>query len=492
MSDEFFKTDDAQVGKFIRTGSGIYSEIIAINEATRNDRAVRVATSAIMGERHYIRTYTLFAFRETVVTELEAKNSGSRVSTLADVEASHVSKFGTVAEVALAILESEVSHNHECERVIRFLSDNINHNDHPRTSEYGVFCPKAEEGGLISLVRSLADGKRDRRTTMKPGRAFRHMMPTLDDKSIAALTEEWIEMTSPRDLRLHVSKERSAFEYAYAADRAPFRNPATTFHRKSIATSCMQGVGRHIYDEKDERRFVSVGEAYASGDFTVAYLTDKNDRVAGRVVYSDVEGQPKSAGPVYGACEQSLDMLEQHLESIAAETSVEDWSGLRLLALGPQDDPVVPYLDGDLSCELPDGEYIHLLSSFDGSHTFEGTDGYLTGGIVCECCGNSMTEDDVYHTDDGPHCEHCFDEHFVYTENGEVLYREDAVYAFVKGHFGIREEYIHMDDAAYCELIDEWWHADDVVWSESGDQAIPFNLMDQYPELFETEEEEAA
>jgi hypothetical protein len=497
MEDHGFKTEDVTVGLFVKTYEG-YSEIIAINEETRGSRAVRVAIAAMDDGQPYIRCLSLFASQKPAERRPKTRKEVEDmwdvdISVLfaSDLEGKVHSKFGTLEEVANSILQHEVSANHVTS-VTRFIDCETSGIPFRGAGEEScMYMPRKEEGSLISLVRSLKDAKRDRRTTMKPGRAFRYMFPSLSDSELARVTERWVETTSPRELTLHVGKDAASFRLAYDHDRADYRNPTTTFTRKSIATSCMQGVNRPIINDIGERVYVSVGEAYASGDFAVAYLTNKDGLIAGRVVYSDVPDRSPTHGPVYGACEQSLDMLEAHLDSIGSGLNVEEWAGLRLVSIGDTEDPIVPYIDGELSCTPGHPDYI-LLQSYGGSHTFEGTDGYLTGGMTCECCGRGMDDDEAYMTDDGPHCEHCFDAHYVMTDNGEVLPCEDAVYANTKSRWGFNEEWIHTDEAVFCELIDEYWHIDDVVASASGEHYIPAHMVGQFPELFDSEEEEAA
>ena len=49
---------------------------------------------------------------------------------------------------------------------------------------------------------------------------------------------------------------------------------------------------------------------------------------------------------------------------------------------------------------------------------------------------------------------------------------------------------VHMDDAVFCEDLDQYWVAEDVTWSECGDFAIPTHLMKDYPEYFPSEFED--
>jgi hypothetical protein len=352
---------------------------------------------------------------------------------------------------------------------------------------YSPFKSEIREGN-IALTRNAVDAKRDRQTSMKPGRAFRHMFPWLDDNAISALAEAWIEDSLPRELTLHTGKEADDFRRAYDHTRASYRNPATTHNRKSLAASCMQGVTRS-WDSDKEREY-SVGEAYASGDFTVAWLETKEGDIAGRVVYLDVAEMSHFSGPIYGCCEQSLNMLKEHLDSIEAMFDVESWDGARLAVVGSVDDPVVPYIDGDLHGHIRGvGQYIHL-SNYDGEFTFDNTDGTHSGGEHCCGCGDSVSADDVYYTDDGPMCECCFNANYVHLESGETTAIEYATYVYTKNRWGIDQVWVYADDAVWCAVLEEAWHTDDVSFTEDGDNAVPTHLICDFPELFPVEEDD--
>jgi hypothetical protein len=230
----------------------------------------------------------------------------------------------------------------------------------------------------------------------------------------------------------------------------------------------MQHVGRDFRGEEGVWKSTSGGEVYASGDFAVAYITDKDGLIAGRVVYSDVEDEPHYAGPAYGACEQSLDMLHAHLESIDARTNcAENWHGLRFLLIGDQDDPLSPYVDGDIGGNPSRcGKYIEL-EKYGGHYGFDGTDGYPTPSTYCEHCECTLHDDEAMHTDWGPLCENCFDESFVHLDNGDVIDREDACEVKAIGWNGnCTTQMVHIDEAAYCEELDQYWHVDDVTFDD--------------------------
>lgn len=353
---------------------------------------------------------------------------------------------------------------------------------------YRPFKSELKDGN-ITITRTAVDAKRDRQTSMKPGRAFRHMFPWLDDKALACITEAWVEHSAPRVLTLKTGKSALDFHRAYSHTRAEYRNPSTTRDRKSIASSCMQGINRNYYSD-GEFMSASVGEAYASGDFSVAWLETEDGFIAGRVVYSDVDGTPHHHGPIYGACEQSLDELQSYLDGIDSGLDIEEWAGLRLAVVGDSDDPIVPYIDGYLRGSLSRCEKHILLSISGGDFEFDSTEGYITGGESCSDCGCSMAEDDTFFTDDGCMCETCFDSNYVVTEGGATLHTTDAIYVHTKTRWGSSEEWVREDEASYCEALDQYWHIDDVTYTEDGDDCIPTHLIGDFPELFPVDDDD--
>ena len=388
-------------------------------------------------------------------------------------------KYGTPEEVGQTYLDAERKYTRSAVRNFLVNDDTAAStlNEHNlAVIVCDVYTPEKGAGSAISVIRTSVDRKRDRRTTMKPGKAFRLMFPDLSDKQVATITEAWIELTSPRELTLYVAKSREAFAEAYGGKRAPYRNPVTTCERKSLATSCMQHIARDMWVD-DAFVNTSVGEVYASGDFAIAYLKDKDGLIAGRVVYSDPVDGTCYAGPVYGACEQSLDMLQKHLADVKAPYNVEGWDGLRFNLIGSDDDPLAPYVDGDVG-GTPSrcGNYI-ILEKYGGQYGFDGTEGYVSAALYCECCEEGIHPDNSYMTDDGHYCEVCFDENYAILDCGSTVPREYAVEVFFKGwQGGVNTTLLHIDDAVYCEQLDQYWHPSDITFDEEGD-AHPTHLL---------------
>ena len=335
--------------------------------------------------------------------------------------------------------------------------------------------PIAGEGSSISFLRNCADAKRKRVTTMKPGRAFRHMFPKVADADLAAITEAYIEHTSPREFTLHVSKDAKAFARAYDHERASYRNPSTTSINKSLATSCMQGVGRDIHGE-----WRSVGECYASGDFDMVWLEDDGGRIAGRVLVGYHKGSSSYVhGPVYGSCDQSIDKLHEYLAGVDASYADHyGFVGLKLKLIGGDCDPLAPYLDGAYGGIVNDG-FIEIVRDSDGEFALDNTDGYITQGVICESCEDRIDEDMVHSDDYGScYCEHCFYEIYTVLDNGDTISQEDAIEALSYSQHSGRTftTTVHIEDTVYIDSLDETWLTDDCEYISKTDEYFPSHL----------------
>ena len=347
--------------------------------------------------------------------------------------------------------------------------------------------------GSISLTRTAKDNKANRQTSMKFGRALLHMFPYLTNEQIESLVTKYRTEMAPRSFTLKTGTSREDFKKAYTHTRCSYQNPKTTCQRKSLATSCLHG--------KLTGDGTSPAEVYASGEFTIAWLEDSLGHIGGRVVIRDKGDEDKPyAAPVYGACDVSLTLLQDYLSSIDAVSDTDGWIGAKLLHLvdSRDDCSIGPYIDGDLSADLVhggSGYCLVLMGHSDGEYQFTDTDGYLeeANSCCCDCCGDRVSEHDAYFNDDGvPHCEHCFNEYYVHTDDGPISIDDAVVVHYITRHRDRTlqgEEWTHMDNAVYCECVEEHWHPDDVTMTTDGDY-VPTHLVGDYPELFMDEEEE--
>ena len=391
-------------------------------------------------------------------------------------------KYGDAYEVAECLLDDVRGHGFESD-VWNFMSNKVDGSINYRVARSAAVTHFPEkDGAMISLYLTAKDRKRSRKTTMKAGRAFKHMLNSFDNNEIASLTEAWIEESTPRNFTLKVGGERSSFRRAYCGVRAAYRNPTTTQYRKSLATSCMHTVKVDV----DRCESISPAEVFATGDFKIAWLETEAGHIAGRVVFSTCEDNATYA-PIYGACEQSLDRLEAYMKEQGVSQG-EDWDGLSLINIDTPYGKVGPYLDCGLR-GVDNGKYITLSNS--GDIAFETTNGYTEDGISCDICGDATSEHDVCYTDEGCLCEHCFDAHYVYLECGDTCHVDEAVEVKTRNTWNgrISTIWVYMDDASWCEPVCEYWHVDDVEMSECG-ECIPTHRIGDFPELFPTDDDE--
>lgn len=402
-----------------------------------------------------------------------------RVSRLSTPWVTVIKKWGTAAELGERVCEMNQGYRYHDSQVANWLVDKFGGGWSMARQRCGLFQPNAGESHkTISIYMSHRDFLRDRRTDLKIGRAFRHMFPELDDAKLEKFVDDYRKDMAPRTFTLHTGSTREDFRHAYTAVRCSYQNPRTTSDRKSIAQSCMHDKWRYSsLDEND----ISVCEAYASGDFHVAWVMSDKDQLGGRVVIGKRKTGTYSAGPIYGACEASIDMLQEYLESIKADQSM-DWDGLTLLGLGYSnpEDWVVPYLDCDeiRGSLTHDGKRI-TLTYHQGEYEFNDTDGFMQSAHRCGCCGDHADPDTMVYVElEGEMCEHCFDQYYTFTEGGDIISQEDAITCFTLGYknrtFEITE---HIDETVYIEQLEEFWLADDCEYVESIQDYYPSHLV---------------
>ena len=446
---------------------------------------------------------------------LEDREQKAWVHTKEDVlEPFKDSKYGSLDDIVDSLINNETTMFDQTSALAEFLKSTTHReynglNDSNLvwsdiTKILSIFnptaCPKNE--GQIAMFLTHKDKLRDRVSTMKGGKAIRRMFAHLTNQHIASMTEDWIEQSKPRDFELVYSEDAVDFVTAYEHSTVSYRNPRLASERKNLATSCMQQIGRH--DDYDcEGTYYSVGEAYASGDFGILYVKDKKNHIAGRVVIGihrngvDVDYVHQS---MYGACEQSLDMMKEHLDWMGSTfhgESHRQWHGLKLAVLGDVHDPIVPYVDGEYRCDLirNDGKQYFVLND-DGEYSLTETDGTLSHGHTCDHCGE--LEDDMCTTPHGESfCRYCYDDNYTTCEvTDNEIHNEDSVYAYMivgtdaNGEEILRQVDMHMDEAVYIEFSEEYWYIGDCSLHEPTQEYIPNRLWDDYIECYEHDQAE--
>jgi hypothetical protein len=342
----------------------------------------------------------------------------------------------------------------------------------PRRSE--KFHPK------ISVWQSLENRDNDRATAMKPARALALMFPELDHKTIIQLNDQYLQEFAPREFTIHVSKEAKDFQRAYAGSQSPNENIDTTPLRKHLAHSCM----RYEFDNLP----MHPAEAYASGDFTIVYALDQNDLVAGRCVVYTAEQQPQ-AGPLYGVSEQALDCIQERLEAMGADTTgCASWKGAKLRRVEYDGGFIGPYLD--LTPQSLDDMGDHLVVASRGEIDASQYNGVLGGHHTsCSQCNENLSEDEYWYSEHtGEHyCESCYyDEHVFCDYWQETVHQDQTIVCWRVGYGGqhesvqVYEGIVHDGDVFIMCTDGEYWHVDDVVYSEYEDNSISPDNIDDY------------
>jgi hypothetical protein len=321
--------------------------------------------------------------------------------------------------------------------------------------------PEAKGTNVIECYANLRDYLRDKKTPMKPGKFYRMCFPEATDAEVEDFVNKYREKFSDKGYTLHVGSTSDDFELAYGGDCAPSETPATTSARKSLKDSCMQ----HDFGFK----FGHPARVYGSGDFSVVYLKDPKGRIGGRVViYNGNKEKKPQAGPCYGVCEKSLNMLEEYLEKLNCDTyQFSCWEGAKLLAIWEDGGYLMPYLDV-APCNFDEASDGNFVLSYDGSYEAGSTDGinYLEPRHSCECCGESVSDEDVCCNEDGyVYCSYCYNDKYVQDEDGNEIHIDDAVRVYQTTRYGTMGVWMHCDseDWAECEATNGAWHIDDIL-----------------------------
>lgn len=362
---------------------------------------------------------------------------------------------------------------------------------------------KGAEAGFIYawLDQKGKDSGRNGRVKMKPGKLFRRMNPLLTDQQIESLVDQFKTDFAPREFKVFHSEEGKDFVKAYSGTRAESRNLITTNYRKSLSSSCM----RHSFDGQENHPAL----AYASGDFWIVWA-ELQGKIAGRcVVWKNVTGEHVQPGPTYGVCEESIDAINEYIESEFNCCDVADsyWAGAEYQRIEEEGRFVGPYVDVSPDALEDAGDYLIQSSSGSISCTCyeEGLGFFGHAQPNCESCGDPVHEMEVCHSPDGgAFCDYCWERQFFTSEYDSEVYPMDelesvysncgseywtetqandcAVYIEHRGEYWM-EESVTMDgrgnpivdsdvsngDWAYCDFTSEYWPSAEVTETQEGD-----------------------
>ena len=383
--------------------------------------------------------------------------------------------------------------------LVRWLRDQIGYVPDPVLMQcamplrYDLFDPivSKKRHGYIGIVQNSDKHKADLHTPMKPGKAIATMCPEIEPKNLDRIVTEFLDAYAHREYIIKTSSKPDDFRKVYTGEMVSTQNINTTNTYKSLASSCM----RYTFDDGDGPMNLKMHptEVYGSGDFNIIWVEDSQGRIGGRVVVYMKHGSGKpQPSYIYGACQQALDMLQDHLESInAIHTSQSEWDGGKLLAIKDYDTQayIGPYLDLEpraLDVQLlPDGtkdaegnpntkEY--LVIDHNGELDANGYCGVYQGDrYTCGNCGDGVPEDESRYSEytGENYCDCCFHDTHFYCDWSEEYYHNDehlTVYSLNGNGLKISQDvHENCDGYVWCERESEYWDVDDVFHIECED-----------------------
>ena len=281
---------------------------------------------------------------------------------------------------------------------------------------------------IYPTVDARAKG-RTARTPMRIGRALRRMFPVLTDVEVDTLVDRIKDDLFAKEWTVKRGREAEDFRHAYAHTRAPDQNLATTVAKKMLCTSCMRYEFEHLPNHP--------AEAYASGEFEIIWLEDRQGRIGGRCVVW-MEPETPQPGPIYAVAEEAYDLIHAALPENCGDFYDSDWSGALLKSIPYDGGYVAPYIDTRTKW-LTDASPNYLQIDSRGE-----IDGNCYTGILgqderpeCVACGDRVHGDDVYHNDNGEtYCSYCYGETYIHCEHcHEEGFREDSSTVYMANRY---------------------------------------------------------
>ena len=116
----------------------------------------------------------------------------------------------------------------------------------------------------------------------------------------------------------------------------------------------------------------------------------------------------------------------------------------------------------------------------------DGTDGLLGNGCSCSNCGDSLSEEDLYHSEhgDGPYCDSCYYEMYARCEHCETeTDRDDVIYIDSEG---ISVCSCCASDSFYeCDDCGDWHPINNVTEVNDSDKLVCSDCLEKYSECGE-------
>lgn len=218
--------------------------------------------------------------------------------------------------------------------------------------------------GMVEINVVTKKGPTGKRTQVKIGKFLGKAFPFLQDADKEGLVISTQDAHKPFEGEYNIVT--TGFADVVTMKSARSTHFGTSRRYKNLNNSCMRhsaeelGLDRHPY------------EAYDSGDFQLAYVT-QGDKLAGRVV---VHPKSKTYSAIYGTSQGAVTFLENKMREhkcTPVDDEGDDWEGAKFLHIettyNNEDEEIedmhvilAPYLDfWETSNGFTDGSYIELL-----------------------------------------------------------------------------------------------------------------------------------
>lgn len=353
------------------------------------------------------------------------------------------------------------------------------------------FCPKPSEKdpSLMSIYENATKYMAEVRLIGKPGKLIKRIFPYMNPQEVETFVSWYKDTFVQGEMGYQVKsgKEAKDFKHAYSGTQSPENDCKYDHHNiKSLSGSCM----RHSFDNLP----CHPAEVYASGDFSIFWVEDSQERIVARCVVYHKTDTSFRAGPIYTNTNLATEMLTKHLESLGITDFGESFEGAKINKVEYRHNSfVIPFIDNCNYAEYYDDQYWILLDDKPNSEYLEGqTCGYSdlsSGGVYCEDCGDQYDEDSMTYLDHGCVCDICLSENYNRCEDDGCYYLNDEtteVYRY-SGYGRTSDIYRTQwaeNNTVYCENEDEFWRDTDVIFIESEEIYVPTKIAES--EYFES------
>lgn len=350
-----------------------------------------------------------------------------------------------------------------------------------------------KDSKLMAIYESRDKYDKRIRAYGKPAKMLRKIIPVISESEANEFAIWWNETfcTSESDYEIKESLKESAFVQAYKGEQTKTLDPTLdcgyeTFGTKSLKASCM----RHEFGNLPKHP----AAAYASGDFKIVWVQDKNGKIAGRSVVSIAKGGVLRDKPLAGAIYTTSDKVSALIANHLKETGCipeSNWSGSHMQRIEYDGCFVLPYVDG-LRALSDNGNY--LVFDRHGDLEADQTSGLVeaTEKVTCDCCGDRYDSDNegAYVDNYGSVCQSCLDHQFTYYE-GEYYNNDDCVTVYSYNRYGTNSETVPESIAqGHGDIVrtadSDYWKIEDCVYSESLGEWYP----SQSGDIFQSEIDE--